>query len=163
MPSSPKPERWPSAAGAIAIRRYAADDFDSLVAGWHATNRASYPYVAEHQRHTLDDARAFFAQVLVPRCEIWVAHVDGDPCGLIAREGPWIRQLAVFPPWQRRGVGGALLAAARAAAPGELRLFTFRRNERALAFYARHGFVPVAFGVSPAPESEPDVELRWVA
>ena len=27
----------------------------------------------------------------------------------------------------------------------------------------RHGFSVVAFGVSPAPESEPDVEYRWQA
>jgi hypothetical protein len=33
----------------------------------------------------------------------------------------------------------------------------------ARAFYAKHGFAEVAFGVSPAPESEPDVELRRVA
>jgi hypothetical protein len=39
--------------------------------------------------------------------------------------------------------------------------FTFQRNDVARAFYAKHGFVEMAFGISPAPESEPDVEWRW--
>jgi ribosomal protein S18 acetylase RimI-like enzyme len=44
-----------------------------------------------------------------------------------------------------------------------LRLFTFQRNDKARAFYQKHGFRVVALGVSPAPELEPDVEYRWVA
>jgi hypothetical protein len=33
----------------------------------------------------------------------------------------------------------------------------------ARAFHAKHGFAEAVFGVSPAPESEPDVELHLVA
>jgi ribosomal protein S18 acetylase RimI-like enzyme len=83
--------------------------------------------------------------------------------GLIALDVPWIGHLAVFPGYQRRGIGSALLSQARERSPRELRAFTFRRNLPARAFYERHGFVAVAFGVSPAPESEPDVEYRWLA
>jgi ribosomal protein S18 acetylase RimI-like enzyme len=82
--------------------------------------------------------------------------------GLIVLEAPWIRQFAVFPEFQRRGVGSALLAKARECSPRELRLFTFQRNATARAFYEKHGFTVVAFGVSPAPELEPDVEYRWI-
>ena len=64
---------------------------------------------------------------------------------------------------QRQGVGTALLRQARACSPAELRLFTFQRNDKARAFYEKHGFTVVALGVSPAPELEPDVEYRWVA
>jgi ribosomal protein S18 acetylase RimI-like enzyme len=39
-----------------------------------------------------------------------------------------------------------------------MRLFTFQRNKAARSFYEKFGFRPVAFGISPAPESEPDVE-----
>jgi GNAT superfamily N-acetyltransferase len=148
---------------ALHVRAYVDADFDEIVARWHETNRASYPYVAEHQRHTLDDARRFFREHVLPACRVLVAERAGRRCGLLALEAPWIRQLAVFPEAQRSGVGGALLAAARALSPTELRLFTFRRNVPARAFYAKQGFVEVAFGVSPAPESEPDVELRRVA
>ena len=81
--------------------------------------------------------------------------------GMLALEAPWIRQFAVFPEFQRRGIGSALLRSARDASPSELRLFTFQRNVKARAFYEKHGFAAVAFGRSPAPELEPDVEYRF--
>jgi ribosomal protein S18 acetylase RimI-like enzyme len=146
---------------AAQVRRYVEPDFDRLVSRWHETNVASYPYVAAHQRHTLDDARTFFRQQVVARCAIWIAHGDDELLGLLALEAPWIRQFAVFPEFQRRGIGTALLRHARDASPSELRLFTFQRNVKARAFYEKHGFAAVAFGRSPAPELEPDVEYRF--
>jgi len=142
------------------IRGYRDADFDRLVADWHATNLASFPYVPVQQAHTLDDARRFFRAHVVTVCVIRVAEENGMQ-GLIAQEGVWIRHLAVFPAFQRRGIGTALLRTAQAASPTELRLFTFQRNAAARAFYERHGFTAVAFGISPAPELEPDVEYRW--
>ena len=146
----------------LAVRRYVDHDFDELVRGWHETNLASYPYVEEHQRHTLDGARAFFRASVLGACSVWVGEESGKLLGLLALEAPWIRQLAVFPEHQRRGVGTALLCEARARSPAELRLFTFQRNDKARAFYEKHGFTVVALGISPAPELEPDVEYRWV-
>ncbi|MEO8753465.1 MAG: GNAT family N-acetyltransferase [Casimicrobiaceae bacterium] len=147
----------------MTLRRYAPEDFDTLVAQWHATNLESYPYVAEQQRHSLADARVFFRQKLLPACDVHVAEDDhGVLAGMIALELPWIRQLTVFPGFQRRGLGSALLCEAQRMAPGDLRLFTFARNAKARSFYEHHGFVAVAFGISPAPELEPDVEYRWM-
>jgi len=145
------------------VRAYADRDFDYVVARWHETNRVSYRYVDQHQRHTLLGARSFFRDHILSSCVVWVAEESGVPVGLLAQEVPWIRQLAVFPERQRRGVGTALLRKARECSPDELRLFTFQRNEKARAFYEKHGFTIVALGVSPAPELEPDVEYRWVA
>jgi ribosomal protein S18 acetylase RimI-like enzyme len=147
----------------LAVRRFTDADFDSLVARWHETNRASYPYVAEHQRHTLSDATAFFRNRVLAECEVWVAERDGTLAGVLAIEAPWIRHVAVFPEHQRQGIGTALLHKARERSPREIRLYTFQRNQGARAFYERHGFAVVAFGVSPPPESEPDVEYRWIA
>jgi GNAT superfamily N-acetyltransferase len=146
-----------------SIRKYVDSDFEHLSRRWHETNLVSYPYVAEHQRHTLDDARAFFRTRLLTKCELWVAEDPRGLLGLIALDVPWIGHLAVFPGYQRCGIGSALLSQAREQSPRELRAFTFQRNLPARAFYERHGFVAVAFGVSPAPESEPDVEYRWLA
>jgi GNAT superfamily N-acetyltransferase len=147
----------------ITIRAYERRDFDEVVRRWHETNLASFRYVAEHQRHTLADARTFFRDRVLTVCDVRVAERSGCLAGVIALEAPWIRQLAVFAEWQRRGVGTALLRDVRERSPSELRLFTFRRNVAARAFYERHGFTTVAFGVSPVPECEPDVEYRWRA
>jgi len=148
---------------ATSVRAYADRDFDRLVARWHETNRASYPYVGAQMRHTAEDARWFFRAKILSSCAVWVAERSEDLVGLIAIEAPWIRQLAVFPEHQRRGVGTALLHQARECSPAELRLYTFQRNGKARAFYEKHGFRLAALGVSPAPELEPDVEYRWSA
>jgi len=145
------------------VRAYADRDFDDLVTRWHETNLVSYRYVREQQGHSLDDAKRFFRDHVLPRCRVWVAEDSGALLGTLALEAPWIRQLTVFPEFQRRGVGTALLRKARECSPVELRLFTFERNDKARAFYEKHGFVPVAFGISPPPEREPDVEYRWAA
>ena len=150
-----------SDGAATIVRLFVEPDFDEVVERWHETNLASYAYVEEQRKHTLDDARRFFRNRLLASCQVWVAERSARRVGLIALEPPWIRQFAVFPEHQRRGIGTALLAKARECSPAELRLHTFQRNDKARAFYARHGFSAVAFGISPAPESEPDVEYRW--
>jgi putative acetyltransferase len=147
----------------VRVRAFVARDFDAIVRRWHETNLVSFRYVEAQQRHTLAEARRFFRTEVIARCRVLVAERAGEPVGLLALDAPWIRQLAVFPEHQRRGAGTALLAAARAQSPRELRLFTFRRNDAARAFYEKHGFLPIAFGMSPAPENEPDVEYRWSA
>lgn len=150
-------------AAALAIRTCDPGDFENLVARWHETNVAAYAYVAVNQRHTLEDARRFFAARVVPECEVWIAQRGKATLGMIALDEHWIRQLAVWPEHRRRGVGRALVNHARCRSPTELRLFTFARNAAARAFYEGERFVPVRFGVSPAPELEPDIEYRWSA
>jgi len=145
----------------VSIRACLEDDFDDLVYQWHETNLVSYRYNAVQQMHTLADARRFFRDRVLPTCEVWVATRSDQLLGLLCLEAPWIRHFAIFPSHQRRGIGTALLQKARERSPAELRLFTFQRNEAARAFYEKHDFVAVAFGVSPAPELEPDVEYRW--
>ena len=147
--------------GIIVVRDYAPGDAALVIPRWHETNLHAYPYVEEQQRHTLDDAHRFFLSTLVPRCALVVAERDGAVAGILAQEGCWIRQLAVFAEHRRQGVGRTLLAAARTRSRAELRLFTFRRTAAARAFYAAEGFVEVGFGTSPPPEDEPDVEYRW--
>jgi ribosomal protein S18 acetylase RimI-like enzyme len=147
----------------LTLRKFVEGDFDDLVARWHETNLVSYRYNAEQQKHTLADARRFFRDKVLPACEVSVATQSGQLLGVLCLEAPWIRHFAIFPPHQRRSIGSVLLQKARERSPGELRLFTFQRNEAARAFYEKHGFSAVAFGVSPAPELEPDVEYRWIA
>lgn len=138
-------------------------EVEEIVRRWHGTNVDSYWYNDVQQSHTLEGARAFFTSQVMPACTVHVAESAGRLAGLIAIDLPWVRQLAVFAEFRRHGVASALLAAARAQSPHELRLFTFQRNTAARAFYERHGFVLQKLGVSPAPESEPDVEYAWHA
>ncbi|MEO5699024.1 MAG: GNAT family N-acetyltransferase [Casimicrobiaceae bacterium] len=147
----------------VTVERFESADFAEVVRGWHETNRAAYAYNATHRQRTLADAEAFFGSVVMQRCTLLVARAASHTVGVLALEAPWIRQLAVFSPHRRQGIGSALLTSARVLSPDELRLFTYRRNRGARHFYHRHGFVTVRFGMSPPPESEPDVEYSWTA
>ena len=50
---------------------------------------------------------------------------------------------------------------AKERSPGHVWLYTLQINLRARAFYEKNGFVAEAFGVSPPPESEPDIQYHW--
>lgn len=172
----PLAERLPAVAGQrierlaaridVGVRSFEERDFDTVVARWHACHRDSVRDVAEPQRHTLEDARAFFRHTVLGECRVWVAEsvvVDapGGPLGVIAVAAGWIRQLAVFGDQRRRGIGRLLLRAAMALELDGLEVHVFQRNTGARAFYERHGFRAVAFGVSPPPESEPVARYHW--
>jgi len=58
----------------------------------------------------------------------------------------FLHHLYVAPAQHRRGVGSALLTAARALAAAPITLKTQTENTRARAFYARHDFTAVEYG-----------------
>src|ERR1700694_4753485 len=82
------------------VRDFLDSDFDETVARWHQTNLVSYPYVQVHQEHSLEDARQFFRDTVLPECRVWVAERVSQPIGLLALCDSWIRQLTVFPSFQ---------------------------------------------------------------
>jgi ribosomal protein S18 acetylase RimI-like enzyme len=157
----------------MEVRAYQHDDEAAAAAVWYRSGREEYDYLPLFQALSQDEARRVFAEVIVPGAEIWVAVTvdnrdaeDGDPqgeavVGFLALRGSYIDRLYVDPSAQRRGVGGRLLAVARQQHPGGLELHTHQQNGRARDFYEKHGFRAVAFGVSPPPESVPDVEYHW--
>ena len=73
----------------------------------------------------------------------------------------WIAMILVTRKWQRRGLATALMQHAKTLCPAGLHLVTLQGNAAACQFYERHGFVASERGLSPAPESEPDVRYRW--
>jgi putative acetyltransferase len=147
--------------GSVEVRSYKPDDLEAVVALWRASKQDAFPYVEAQQRYTLEEDAAYFRHVVAVENEVWIAEVDGRLAGLLAIRGDFIDQIYVAVDRKRSGVGSALLQKARSLSPVGLRLFTFQRNAPARAFYEKHGFVAVRFGINPPPENEPDVEYRW--
>jgi ribosomal protein S18 acetylase RimI-like enzyme len=145
----------------LELDRYRPENLLDTVSMWRTSKRVAFPYVAAMQLYTLADDLAYFRDVLAAKCEIWLAWRDGGIVGLLALDGAFIDQLFVAVETQRTGVGTALVKKAMECSPEGLRLFTFRKNLSARAFYEKHGFTIVRFGVSAPPENEPDVEYRW--
>jgi GNAT superfamily N-acetyltransferase len=136
-----------------------ADEADAIAEVFLAARRAAMPWLPE--LHSDEETRAFFAGV-VAGCEVLVVRRTGRVLGFLALCGDEVDHLYVHPAEQRRGVGTALLEAAKARRPGGLELWAFQRNTPALAFYARHGFVERRRTDGSANEErEPDVRLAW--
>ena len=145
----------------MLIRRYGPDDFDPVNDLWRRARVRAYGDFQTRKGHTAEQDRDYFRGVVQVKNDLWVAEVDGRPAAFMAIAGDFIDQLFVAPEHQQRGVGAALLAHARGLSPSGLRLFTFQFNANARAFYEKNGFVVARLGVSPPPESEPDVEYHW--
>lgn len=93
--------------------------------------------------------------------QVWLAVERDQIVGLLALTKGDLDQSYVDPRCQGRGIGTRLLDRAKELSPEGLTLYTHQRNERARAFYERRGFSVVKLGVSPPPESEPDVQYGW--
>lgn len=145
----------------INVRPMRDDETDAVIRLWHETTRDAYPYLPTEQAHTLEDARNFFREQIAPQHDLFAAEAEGALLGYMAIRGSYIDRMHVHPSVQRRGAGSALIAKARELSPGALELFTHQQNTQARAFYEQHGFRAVKFGISPAPESAPDVEYHW--
>ena len=144
-----------------AIRPYVPTDEAAVVAVWHRAGQAVYTFLPTWQAFTRAHARQVFADSIAPSCDVWVGTDDERVVAFLALKQSYIDRLYVDPAAQRQGWGSRLLAHAKALQPGGLELHTHQENHGARALYVRHGFIAVRFGLSPAPESAPDVEYHW--
>lgn len=117
--------------------------------------------------HTPEEDEYFFREIVYPSCEVWGAFMRNALVGVIAFHPEEIEQLYIHPAAQRRGIGTALLALAKATARKAgtvLELSTFQCNNGARSFYESHGFTPVAFSDGAHNEERaPDIRYRWTA
>ena len=143
------------------IRSYREEDFEIVTRFWHEAMRVAMPEVEARMGHTLEDARNYFRTVVSVEGQLWVYESDHIPVGYIALQAEFIDRLYVDLAYHRRGIGQALMDHARTISQDHLWLYTHVANTVARAFYEKNGFVAEKFGISPAPESEPDVEYHW--
>jgi ribosomal protein S18 acetylase RimI-like enzyme len=143
LQGDPSPRPSPRGGGArVMVRDFAPHDAEACARifdrGWHA----GHPYAPR-----AIDGVAFMMETKDER--LLVAESGGAVVGFVSLYEPqsFIHHLYVDPTQARRGVGSALLGAALDRAGGRASLRCQTRNEGALAFYRRHGFVEVAAGI----------------
>jgi ribosomal protein S18 acetylase RimI-like enzyme len=143
------------------IRPFQDADEDAAAAVWHRSGRAAYTYLPTWQAFTLERARQVFHDVILARCTIWVGTLDEQIVAYLAMNGSYIDRLYVDPGEWRQGWGTRFLELAKTLSPSGLELHTHQANASARALYERHSFTAVKLGISPPPESAPDVEYHW--
>jgi GNAT superfamily N-acetyltransferase len=145
----------------ITLRRAEAADAAAVADVWLRSRRAAMPAVPAPV-HPEDEVRQWFATVVVPTRETWLAEVDGAAVAVLVLDGDELDQLYVDPGWQGRGIGAELVRLAQQRRPGGLALWTFLANLRARRFYERHGFFAVGWtDGSRNEERAPDVRYVW--
>ena len=145
----------------FVIRGYRPDDFDAVTILWRISREKSLPEFQMMKGHFFYEDQNYFQTHILKENEIWVVDVDDRPVAFMAMNKDFIDQLYIHPDYWRQGIGQSLLDFARQRSPEHLWLYTLQVNVNARAFYEKNGFVAEKFGVSPPPESEPDVEYHW--
>ena len=143
------------------IREYREKDFDAVTILWRIAREKSLPDFQREKGHFFYEDQDYFRDHILRKNHVWVVEEDDLPVAFIAMENDFVDQLYIHPNYQRQGIVEALLNFAREKSPEHLWLYTLQVNVNARAFYEKNGFVAEKFGMSPPPESEPDVEYHW--
>jgi GNAT superfamily N-acetyltransferase len=143
------------------IRPYQDTDESEVIGVWHRSGLAAYPYLPTWQELTLETAAHVFRTIIRPATAIWVGETGSRVVAYLAMQGQHIDRLYVDPPEWRKGWGRRFICLAKELSPSGLELYTHQENHAARALYESEGFRAVKFGISPPPESAPDVEYHW--
>lgn len=113
--------------------------------------------------HTDGETLAWMRDTVFASQQVLVAEDgEGGVAGYLALEGDLVTGLYVRGGDRGRGIGSALLEAAKAGSPGGLRLWVFQPNTDAIRFYARHGFRALCeTDGRDNDEKVPDILMGW--
>lgn len=134
------------------LRPFEDKDLDQVMDIWLTGNLQAHPFVEEsYWRGQADRVRELMGQA-----QLLVWEEAGQVAGFLGLWGEHIEGIFVSPEHQGRGIGKALLQAAKERCPS-LTLNVYQNNPRAAAFYRREGFVAVERGTDPETG-----QLEWV-
>ena len=146
----------------LIIRPYQSEDEIAVVKVWYQAGQAAYSsFLPTWQTFTFEQARVVFRKAIFAECEIWVGTRDKRVVAYLAMNESYLDRLFVDPSAQHQGWGTRFITHAKKLQPHGLELHTHQANRAACEFYEKHGFVAVKLGISPPPESAPDVEYHW--
>lgn len=131
---------------------------------WVETWRATYPDIDFDARRgwltkqiaTLEADGAITLCLFAGHPPALAGFVSIDP------KTGWLDQICVGPAYYGQGCAEALMAAARAASPGFIRLDVNADNHRAIRFYERGGFTQIGRGANTL-SGRATVMMEWRA
>lgn len=140
----------PGAAAEPLLRRRDDADWPALLDLWVAAWRATYPDIDfEARRGWLTRQIAKLeAEGAVTLCLFPDEATALAGFVVIHPQTGWLDQICVSPACKGAGYGDRLMAAARAASPGVVRLDVNADNSRAIRFYERGGFMQIGRGAN---------------
>lgn len=147
MAKSIKPitEIFSITANSLTVRAWQESDRPFLRTLYLHTRREAWPWLASDAWQLEDFDAATLDE------QIWVAEQDGHRVGFASvwTNDNFLHNLFVDPRYQGQGVGKALLEQVQKTFTSTGALKCLVKNERAVAFYQRHGWHIEASGRSP--------------
>jgi ribosomal protein S18 acetylase RimI-like enzyme len=142
----------------LSIQPFDAIDTDEVLWLWRRSFEHGVGIVDPDP--TIEGIRGYFLAEVLPKDEIFVAKEEGSIVGVVAFDRESVSALYVRIEAIGQGIGSKLINLAKEASSGSLWLFTFAKNQNARRFYAKHGFVEIAYGFEPVWKLD-DVKLSW--
>ena len=139
----------------MTIRPYTDEDLSELLDVWYGASLIAHSFLSEEFFET---ERRQIAELWLPRAETMVYETDGRVVGFLALMGNKVGGIFVDPDYQGRGIGRALMNAARDSRPF-LELDVFEVNSIGRRFYDMYGFEVVDRHVNEAT-GQPELRLR---
>lgn len=140
----------------MTIRPYIAQDLEELLDVWYRASLTAHSFLSEEFFET---ERHEIAEQWLPAAETMVYVIDGRVVGFVALIGNEVGAIFVDPDAQGRGIGCALMDAARESRPF-LELDVFEANSIGRGFYDAYGFEFVNRHMNEAV-GLPELRLRF--
>ena len=118
------------------LRTMKTDDLDPVVQIWLESNRQAHSFIeADYWEKNKEEVRK-----MLPHSLIEIAEIEGNIVGFIGMNETKIEGLFVNSNFQSRGIGHSLIEWAKTRNE-VLTLYVYQKNQRALKFYLKEGFV----------------------
>lgn len=145
----------------MRIRPATPDDRVRMTEIWLEGSRQAHEFIpAAYWESKAEEMREHY----LPMADSWVmegAAADGGIAGFVSLVGDYLAALFIDPERQGEGLGGRLLKQAQAERPS-LTLKVYEQNEKAAAFYKRHGFTELEKTLDEAT-GESEQVLYWTS
>lgn len=137
------------------IRPFEKDDLPALLDAWYRASLTAHPFLSDEflaaERHQM-------THKWLPMSETQVYVADERVVGFLSLVDNEVGGLFVDPEYQGRGIGRALMDAARDSRP-YLELTVFEANSQGRGFYDAYGF-EVVERIADGVEGHPELRLR---
>lgn len=137
------------------IRPFQICELDILMKIWLETNLSAHSFIDKAYWQNNYE----LVQEMLPKANLYVYEEDNKIQGFIGLSDNYIAGIFVYPSYQSKGIGKALLDYVKVK-HSFLTLQVYQKNYRALTFYKRENFVPVKEQLDNAT-NELEIVMEW--
>lgn len=139
------------------IRKAEKQDLEQIAEIWLDTNKKAHDFIpGSYWQNNLEPVRGMLAQA-----ELYVYEENGEILGFVGMDGNYLAGIFVRETQQSRGIGKKLIQEMKQRKQ-RLTLRVYEKNQKAIAFYEREGFVKNGQGMDEETK-EAEYEMSWRA